>query len=87
MANNALRGHLMDVVIDGVVMIKKTKLLWLMGKAHDRPSAWSELLAEWEELGMERKELHGLQAGEYIVLTKKPGENCGQVPVTDWTIE
>jgi hypothetical protein len=72
--NDEVSSLLMDVQIKGSTTVDKRKLLWMMGKGQDRPSAWRDLLDLWEELGMERSDLHGYELRGYITLiAEEPG--------------
>ena len=89
MANSLgeLRSILMDVVFEGTVTVKKQKLLWLLGKNQDRPTAWGALLDEWEELGQARAELYGAEVYDKIILTMPLAANCVHVGVNTWAQE
>lgn len=71
--NDVLSAVLMDVSIQGAAVIDKRKLLWLMGKSHDRPTAWAMLLDQWEDIGKDRNDLIGCEVNGNIVLML----NCG----------
>jgi hypothetical protein len=65
----AVRAILTEVAADGAIVISKRKLLMLLGKSHDRPTAWDVLLEIWKELEQPAKSLYGLQVLDKIVLT------------------
>ena len=71
MAANApqlVEALLMDAFLDGVTVISKKKLLWMLGWTNDKPKAWSGLLAHWERMGHEPGDLQGMEVGNRIVL-------------------
>ena len=67
--DSEVRSILKDVVLSGVAIVPKRKLLWLLGWAQDRPGAWATLLDHWEEIGEERLSLCGQEVSDKIVLT------------------
>ncbi len=64
-----LRSLLKDVTLEGVVVIDKKKLLWMLGWGQDRSGAWVELLAHWKEIGQEKISLYGFEVYGKIVLS------------------
>lgn len=83
--NDVLISVLYDVVVEGVAVIDKRKLLSLMRKSHDRPTAWAALLDHWEEIGQDRDELHGVDQWGTIVLFK--GRDITTKKVKTWANE
>lgn len=80
----AVRSLLKDVLIDGVVIIDKKKLLWLLGWAQDRVGAWVELLDIWAELNQDRKTLRGCEIFGKIILTCESKAYINQV--SEWAV-
>lgn len=79
-----LRSLLKDVALNGVTVIQKRKLLFLLGWGQDRGGAWGALLDEWVEIAEDRAKLHGGEIwGERIVLTADI--NAKFEPVSNWT--
>ncbi|WP_298214927.1 hypothetical protein [Acidocella sp.] len=64
----AVRSLLKDLTLEGVIVIDKRKLLWLLGWSQDRPGAWAEMLDLWKELGQEPQNLKGSEIYDKIVL-------------------
>ena len=77
-----LKALFLDVFYEGAVVIDKRKLLALMDKAHDRPTAWERLLALWEDYGYDRNELVGACYDRNIVLAY--GKKQAFEPVAKW---
>lgn len=78
----AVRSLLKDVTLEGVAMIDKKKLLWLLGWGQDRPGAWEELLGLWTEIGQDRSTLRGCEIWGKIILTMEKKATLSAV--TDW---
>jgi hypothetical protein len=69
----AVRSLLKDVTLERVVVIDRSKLLWLLGWGQARAGAWEDLLQLWEEIGQDRSKLRGGQFGaNKIILTDDP---------------
>jgi hypothetical protein len=85
MANGSsqVRDLLKDVELNGVVVILKKKLLWMLGWSQDRAGAWKDLLSNWEELGLKRDLLHGVAVYDRIVLIANTDNNTLD-RVSDW---
>ena len=83
--NDGVAELLMDVALSGAAVIDKRKLLWMMGKGQDRPTAWATLLDVWEEVGMKRGDLDGIEVFGNIVLTRGPKTEI--VSVKKWADE
>jgi hypothetical protein len=78
----AVRSLLKDVTLEGIVVIDKKKLLWLLGWGQDRPGVWAELLGLWTEIHQDRATLRGCEIWGKIVLTME--EKASFSPVTEW---
>jgi hypothetical protein len=89
MANGSaeLRSLLKDVEVNGVVVIAKKKLLWLLGWGQDREGAWKDLLNQWVEINPDRDALHGIEMWDKIVLTMRPASKMKWEPVEVWAGE
>lgn len=70
MQTAALHALLTNVRFTGSAKIHKRELLWMLGRVNDNASAWGLLIGEWEEIGCDPTELHGLEHGENITLIK-----------------
>jgi len=81
--NDFLKAFLMDVIVDGAGIIEKRKLVWLLGRSNARPAVWEELIAQWEDLGMEPDDLQGAEVFGNIVLARAPAKF---EPVKKWTV-
>ena len=79
-AIDVLNALFLDVHCQGAVTIDKRKLLGLMGKGQDRPSAWEYLLDLWEEAGFDRACLKGAEFERNIILAS----NIEFVKVEKW---
>jgi len=77
--SNAVRSLLKDVALNGVVVINKRKLIWLLGWGQDRSGVWNDLLEFWDEIGDSRNDLHGLEVADKIVLSTMPNGGFGLV--------
>lgn len=64
----ALHSLFLDLLAYGSVRLKKSKLLWMLDRAHETPTAWDLLLVEWREFGQSRP-LFGLNWNDEITLT------------------
>lgn len=69
-----------DIAAYGSVRIKKSKLLWMLGRVHETPTVWDMVMREWREFEPVRA-LHGLQWNDEITLTMAPTRDVG----ADWT--
>jgi hypothetical protein len=78
----AVRSLLKDVTFDGVIIVEKKKLLWLLGWSQDRAGAWAELLTLWKEIGQDPASLRGCEIWGKIVLTMEKKAEYSAVP--DW---
>lgn len=78
-----LRSLLRDVALEGVAVIPKRKLLWLLGWGQDRKAAWSDLAKHWDEVEP-AEVLHLVEIADKIVLTLPPGPKNNLVPVKVW---
>lgn len=63
-----------DVEAYGSVRIKKSKLLWMLGRVHETPTVWDMLMREWREFGRTRP-LYGLVWDDEITLTMASSED------------
>jgi hypothetical protein len=70
----------MDVRDHGSARLEKRRLLWMLGRSNESPSAWDSLLDEWVEIGGKKSTLHGFQWGPYITLTVQAVDK-----VSGWT--
>ena len=81
----ALRTVLMDVIVDGAVVIPHRKLLAYLGRKGDTATVWQALLKEWvDELEQEREALWGLGVKELIVLCMSPYEGGEFCKISEW---
>lgn len=80
--NSVLKALFLEIFYEGIVVLDKRKLLSLIDKAHDRPTAWERLLALWEDHGYDRNELVGTWYDRNIVLAY--GKKQSFEPVTKW---
>ena len=76
----AVRSLLKDVALEGVQLIPKRKLLWLLGWGQDREGAWEDLLRQWVNNGEERDSLMHIEVAGKIVLTVR--SNADYCPVS-----
>ncbi|WP_427023619.1 hypothetical protein ACP4J4_13875 [Aureimonas ureilytica] len=74
MKTELLHDAFHDIAAYGSLRMKKSKLLWMLGRAHETPSAWTLLMREWAAFG-ERRPLFGLHWGDEITLTMAASEN------------
>lgn len=81
--NDVLIATLIDVIADGAAVIDKKKLLWMMGKAQDRPTVWAALLEHWEDLGMDEDDLLGGEVNGKIILVRSAVDKLAKV--SSWT--
>lgn len=77
-----VRSLLKDVALNGVEVVPKRKLLWLLGWGQDRPGAWGALLDEWVEIGEKRAALQGVEVWGNIILTAAGTHKIE--PVENW---
>jgi len=77
-----VRAVLMDVLINGAVVVPVKKVLWLLGWKQDREGAWAALLDEWVALGQPRNALHGMAVYDKLVLSMAPSDPFARV--ADW---
>lgn len=61
----------------GSVRIKKSKLLWMLGRQLETPTVWDMLMREWREAGY-TKPIFGLHWGDEVTLVMAPGEHIGE---------
>ncbi|KQT53213.1 hypothetical protein ASG43_18480 [Aureimonas sp. Leaf454] len=73
---HALFHDLDDV---GSIRIKKSKLLWMLGRQLETPSVWNMLMRQWRAAGYDGP-LYGLHWGDEVTLTTAPT----QVIAADW---
>lgn len=69
-----------DIDDYGSVRIKKSKLLWMLGRQLETPTVWDMLMREWREAGYV-KPLYGLHWGDEITLAMGRAENIAET----WT--
>ncbi len=65
-----------DVQTYGSVRIRKSKLLWMLGRVLETPTVWDMLMREWTEFGQTRP-LYGFQHGDEITLAIASAEDIG----------
>lgn len=65
-----------DVQAYGSVRIKKSKLLWMLGRVHETPTVWDMLIREWREFGQSRP-LYGLLWDDEVTLTMASADDIG----------
>lgn len=65
----------------GSVRLKKSKLLWMLGRAHETHVAWDLLMGQWRAFGGTRP-VYGLQWGDEVTLTMAPAEDIGSTWAT-----
>ena len=82
-SSDVLSALFLDIYCQGAIIIDKRKLLGLMGKGQDRPSAWEHLLDLWEEAGYDRSTLSGAEYDKNVILC---WENTFE-KVTNWADE
>ena len=58
----------------GSVRLKKSKLLWMLGRAHETHVAWELLMSQWRDFGSTRP-IYGLQWGDEVTLAMAPAAN------------
>ena len=63
-----------DIDDYGSVRIKKSKLLWMLGRQLETPTVWDMLMREWREAGYTRP-LFGMHWGDEVTLVMKPAED------------
>ena len=73
-----LQSLLFDVREKGCAQIEKRKLLWMLDRSNESKTAWAGLIEEWVEIGGQKDALHGLEVGQYIVLTAGRSENISE---------
>ena len=84
MANGSdeVKSLLKDVALNGVVVVSKRKLLWLLGWGQDREGAWRDLLIHWKAIGEAEEKLHGIEVYDKIILSMPSGGKFE--PVSNW---
>ena len=65
-----------DLQSYGSVRLKKSKLLWMLGRAHETHMAWDLLMRQWRASGGTQP-IYGLHWGDEVTLTMAPAENIG----------
>ncbi len=65
-----------DIQTYGSVRIRKSKLLWMLGRVLETPTVWDMLMREWAEFGQSRP-LYGFQHGDEITLAIAGAEDIG----------
>ncbi|MBB3936783.1 hypothetical protein [Aureimonas phyllosphaerae] len=65
-----------DLQAYGSVRLKKSKLLWMLGRVLETPTVWDMLMREWAEFG-QTKPLYGFQHGDEITLAVQASEDIG----------
>jgi hypothetical protein len=65
-----------DLDDDGSVRIRKSKLLWMLGRQLETPSVWDMLMRQWRAAGYDGP-LYGLHWGDEVTLTTAPTEDIG----------
>ena len=63
-----------DLMAYGSIRIKKSKLLWMLGRFHETPTAWDLLLREWAEFDAQRP-IFAMHWGDEITLTMAPTDD------------
>ncbi len=76
MKPDLLQSLFHDIVAYGSIRMKKSKLLWMLGRVHETPTVWDMLMREWSEFGQTRP-LYGLHWGDEITLAMAPAEDIG----------
>ncbi len=76
MKTELLQSAFHDILAYGSLRMKKSKLLWMLGRSHESPSAWDLLLREWAAFGQTRP-LFGLHWGDEITLSMSASEDIG----------
>ncbi|WP_152045671.1 hypothetical protein [Aureimonas psammosilenae] len=69
-----------DIRDYGSVRIKKSKLLWMLGRFHETPSVWDMLMREWRGFDPVRP-LYGMHWNDEITLAMARSHDIG----SDWT--
>lgn len=75
MAANApdlLKSFLKDIELEGIAVIPKRKLLWLLGWGQDREDTWKDLLDYWNEVASKPVDLYFLEIDDKVALFTKP---------------
>jgi hypothetical protein len=71
MAANApqlVEATLFEAILEGVAVVSKKKLLWMLGWTNDKPKAWSDLRQHWERMGRNPKELHCTEIRDKVLI-------------------
>lgn len=80
MRTELLHSLFHDVREHGSARIRKSRLLWLLGRVHETPSIWDMILVEWRAFG-ETRPLHALRWGDEFTLTAAVVEDVA----ANWT--
>jgi hypothetical protein len=65
-----LESLLEAVLVDGMVIISRSKLPTLLGRERERSEVWQEIAELYDELGGDSRELRGKRVGSQILLTR-----------------
>ena len=82
MKTDLLHAFLIDVRERGAAVIPKRKLLWLLSRVNESPTAWASLVKEWNAEIAPATPLHGSVWGDNVILTTGPVENIED----DWSV-
>lgn len=74
MKSVALHSVFHDLLAYGSVRIRKSKLLWLLDRSHETPTAWDLLLLEWRDFGQTRSLYASNWNDEITLSTGEPVE-------------
>lgn len=74
MKPDLLQSLFHDIAAYGSVRIKKSKLMWMLGRVHETPTVWDMLMREWREFDPHRP-LFGLHWGDEVTLTMAASQN------------
>jgi hypothetical protein len=65
-----LESLLETVLVEGMVIIGRSKLPTLLGRERERNEIWQEMCDLYEEIGGDSEELRGKRVGSQILLTR-----------------
>ncbi len=80
MRTELLHSLFQDIREHGSARIRKSRLLWLLGRVHETPSIWDTIVAEWRAFGGSGP-LYALRWGDEFTLTTVPTAEIA----TGWT--
>lgn len=65
-----LESLLETVLVDGMVIVSRSKLPTLLGRERERNEIWDEVCELYEEIGGSPRELRGKRIGSVILISR-----------------